>query len=226
MEEAQCKQLDELLTWFKQHKRVAVAFSGGTDSTLLLAVAQRALGNDAVAFTAQIEAQPKSDLQFTRNFCEHLHIQQVVFTLGERGLPGFASNPPERCYLCKRAIYERICELANERSIECIVDGTNLDDLGENRPGRRALQETGIATPFVDCGLTKADVRALSHALNLPTWDKPSNSCLYTRLAFGETITDEKLERIRLAEASLAPLDLKRVRARLQDDHLTLEIEP
>ncbi len=219
-------KLERLEQWFESKGRVAVAFSGGVDSTLLLAVAHRALGSKSVAFTACIGSQPEDDHRFTRRFCADRGIDQVVFALDELALPGFTQNPPERCYLCKREIYRCIRQLASERSLECIVDGTNVDDLAEDRPGRRALEEAAIATPFVDCDLTKADVRALSRALDLPTWDKPSNSCLYTRLAFGEAITSEKLERVRQAEAALAPLGLKRVRARLKDDRITLEIKP
>lgn len=219
------EQLDRLEVWLDDYTRVGVAFSGGTDSTLLLDVVRRFKGAHTIAFTACIASQPLSDLAFAQEFCEQLGVEQVVFDLNELSIPGFENNPVNRCYLCKQQIYRTIKELAVKYDIDCLVDGTNVDDLKVERPGRQALLEEGIRTPFVDCGLTKADVRSLSYELALPTWNKPSNSCFYTRIGFDEPLTSEKLAWVQQAETALEPLALKRVRARLSKSQKRLELE-
>lgn len=219
------KSYEKLQEWLNEHARVGVAFSGGVDSTFLLTVAHECLGNNVVAFTGSIASQSEEDLAFTKSFCQKRGIKQIVFSLNELELPGFKDNPPERCYLCKRQLYRSIKTYAAQEHIDCLVDGTNLDDLISDRPGRKALQEEGVCIPLADCGFTKAEVRAFSRILGLSTWDKPSDSCLYTRIAFNEEITFQKLERIASVEEDLKPLGLKRVRARLKHDRMTIELE-
>ena len=182
---------------------MAVAFSGGVDSTFLLKVAHDLLGEKVIAVTAASNALPARELEVTKNFCQTENIRQVIFNSDELISEIFLRNPKDRCYICKRAIFEKILSIAAENNIAHVVEGSNIDDTGDYRPGMRAIAELGIKSPLRQVGLWKKEIRALSKDLNLKTWDKPSYACLASRFVYGESITPEKLTMIDKAEEFL-----------------------
>ena len=178
----------------------AVAFSGGVDSTFLLRVAKEELGGRVVAVTARSRSFPARELEAAAAFCRAEGVEHVVLDGEELDVPGFADNPPDRCYLCKRNLFGQIAALARGRGLAAVLDGTNRDDDGDWRPGRRAARELGVRSPLHEAGLGKDEIRALSRAAGLPTADKPSMACLASRFPYGERITAEALDRVGRAE--------------------------
>ncbi|MBR0034517.1 MAG: ATP-dependent sacrificial sulfur transferase LarE, partial [Synergistaceae bacterium] len=207
-------------------KNAAVAFSGGVDSTLLLKAAHDALGDRAIAVTVSSAFIARREIREAESFCSENGITQEVITVDESEIPRFTENPPDRCYLCKREIFSRILEAARKHNIAHVLDGSNVDDLGDYRPGLRALQELGIKSPLRDYGLTKAEIRELSHDLGLPTWEKPSYACLASRFMYGESITREKLGMVEQAEELLQSMGFRQMRVRLHGKMARLEIMP
>ena len=207
-------------------KRVAVAFSGGVDSSLLLRVAHDVLGDDAVAITACLHSFDPADLQEARRFCEENGIRQIELALNELEIPGFRENPPDRCYHCKTSVFGSILKAARDAGFPIVAEGSNVDDLDDYRPGSRAIRELAVKSPLLEAGFTKAEVRELSHRLGLPTWNKPSAACLASRFAYGETITVEGLARVAAGEAYLREQGFNRVRVRVHGDLARIEVEP
>lgn len=205
---------------------VAVAFSGGVDSTLLLAMAHQATNGRALAIAARTPAQPGGHGIDLKGFCAERGIPLIMFDLNEREIPGFMSNPAERCLLCKRSMMGRALEIARENGCRALCDGSNADDGQEDRPGKRALQELGIASPLAECGLTKQEVRALSRKLGLPTANLPSFTCLYTRFPTGRPLDPTLLGPLEQAERLLGNLGFQQVRARIEGPGLRLEVRP
>ncbi len=205
---------------------VAVAFSAGVDSTFLLKAAHNVLGDKAIAVTAKPHSFPDRELDEARDFCESEGIRHIIVEVDELSIEGFRDNPPDRCYLCKRELFARMMKAAAELGISNVADGSNLDDTGDYRPGLRALSELGVKSPLREAGLYKADIRELSRELGLSTWDKPSYACLSTRFPYGETITEEKLHMIDMAEQRLIELGFDQVRVRIHGDIARIEIEP
>lgn len=205
---------------------VAVAFSAGVDSTFLLKAAHNVLGDKAIAVTAKPHSFPDKELDEARDFCESEGIRHIIVEVDELSIEGFRDNPPDRCYLCKRELFARMMKAAAELGISNVADGSNLDDTGDYRPGLRALSELGVKSPLREAGLYKADIRELSRELGLSTWDKPSYACLSTRFPYGETITEEKLHMIDMAEQRLIELGFDQVRVRIHGDIARIEIEP
>lgn len=207
---------------------LAVAYSGGVDSTFLLAVAHEVWGNELLAVTSAGRSAPSRDIERTRAFCAERGISQVVIDYDELAIPGFAQNQADRCYHCKKALFTQMAETAAARSISCLVDGSNVDDEGDYRPGLRALEELGIRSPLREAGLTKAQIRELSCEMGLPTWDLPSAACLASRFAYGEVITALKLKRVELAEDYLHDLGIRQLRVRVhgtQGELARIEVE-
>lgn len=223
------QKLAQLKKTLSELERVAVAFSAGVDSTLLLAVAHEVLGDRAVALTATSPANPIRESSEAGAFCAERGIRQIVFESDELQLEGFSHNPPDRCYRCKTHLFAEMKRRAEEEGLGCVIEGSNVDDLSDYRPGSKALAELGIRSPLQECGLTKREIRNLSHELDLPTWDKPSFACLYTRFAYGEELTREKLRRVDEAEQYLIELGFKTVRVRsagIDGDTARIEVAP
>lgn len=215
-----------LKNYIQSLKSVAVAFSSGVDSTLLLWVSHDVLGDKAVAITASSSSFPQRELNEARNFCESNHITQIIFDSDEINIEGFRENPKNRCYLCKRELFSKIKAIAHEHGLEHVIEGSNLDDLGDYRPGLKAIDELGIKSPLRVAGLTKAEIRELSRELGLPTWDKPSYACLASRFVYGEMITPEKLNMVERAEELLLSLGFRQLRVRIHGDIARIEIMP
>lgn len=207
-------------------KSVAVAFSGGTDSALLLWVAHQELGDGVIAFTAHSPAFPRREREAAERFCRERNIRQITFPAPLWDDPALLSNPRERCYLCKRAFLTRLRALAQAEGCAHLAEGSNVDDLGDFRPGMRAVAELNVLSPLKEAGFTKAEVRALSRTLGLPTWDLPSAACLASRIPWGEPITPEKLNIVEQGEAYLHALGFAQVRLRLHGSLARLELLP
>ena len=205
---------------------VAVAFSSGVDSTFLLKAAQEALGDKVIAVTASSCSFPKRELEEAKVFCEKNGICQIIVESEELDIDGFRQNPKNRCYLCKKELFEKIQKIAADNGMKAIVEGSNLDDNGDYRPGLQAVAELGIKSPLRHCDLTKADIRALSHYLHLPTWEKQSFACLSSRFVYGETITEEKLGMVDKAEQLLLDMGFHQVRVRIHGMMARIEIDP
>jgi len=219
------RRLDEILGSLG---RVAVAFSAGADSTLLLARALRVLGPAHVlAVTADSPTLPRSELAEARALASELGARHRVIATDELEEPAFAENSTDRCFFCKRTLFRRMAALAAEVGGLCLVYGATADDLGDHRPGMRAAREAGARAPLLEAGLGKADVRRLSREMGLRTWDKPATACLSSRFPYGSPITREGLARVEAAEAALrGEWGLRQVRVRELDGSARLEVEP
>ncbi len=214
-----------LLAAIARHSRVAVAFSGGVDSSLLCRAAREALGDGAIAITLVSPMMPADDLAAARQIAALTGIAHFLIEETSIEAP-VAANPPDRCYHCKKVEFARIAQLAANHGIQTVLDGTNLDDESDYRPGMRALAELHVASPFREAGLTKAEIRALSRQLGLPTWDKPAAACLASRIPYGEPITLEKLRRIDRAEQALRAHGFRQCRVRHHGDIARIEVAP
>jgi pyridinium-3,5-biscarboxylic acid mononucleotide sulfurtransferase len=204
-----------------------VAFSGGVDSSLALAVAARALPKRKVlAVTSNNETYLPSELEGATDFARSLGVEHLVVNTRELDDPNYASNPANRCYFCKSTLYSDLKTLAEERGFGCVMDGANKDDEGDYRPGRKAAKELGVVSPLSVAGLTKAEVRGLAKHLGLPVWDKPALACLSSRFPYGEEITPDKLAQVARAEEFMRSRGFRQVRVRHHGEIARLEVGP
>ena len=203
-----------------------VAFSGGVDSTFLLRVAHDVLAARCVALTTVSAVTPEEDVVEAKAFAAALGVEHVVRDTNELAIPGYVNNAPDRCYFCKDNLFALCTAEASRRGISAIVDGTNVDDLADHRPGLRAAVELGVRHPLVEAGLTKADVRAASRLLGLATWDRPASPCLSSRIPYGTQITQERLAQVAAAEHVLRQHGFRELRVRCHDQIARIEIPP
>ena len=202
-----------------------VAFSGGVDSTFLLRVAHDVLGERACAITATSPTYPDSEFQEAVALAKAIGARQIVVESNELNIPGFAANPRDRCYHCKLELFQICAARAVELGFDFIADGSNLDDLGDYRPGRRAADEMKVRSPLLEAGLDKADIRDLSRELGLSTWDKQAYACLSSRFPYGTEITPERLSMVELCEEFLNKKGFRVYRVRYHHDTARIELE-
>lgn len=205
---------------------VTVAFSSGVDSTFLLRVAHDVLEDRVLAVTASSCSFPERELREAEAFCRQNGIAHIVCKSEELDIEGFRQNPKNRCYLCKHELFEKIRAIANEHGLAAVVEGSNMDDNGDYRPGLIAVKELGVKSPLREAGLCKEEIRELSRQLGLPTWNKQSFACLSSRFVYGETISEEKLGMVDKAEQLLLDLGFHQVRVRIHGKIARIEIMP
>jgi uncharacterized protein len=216
----QCDKRERLLEILRGLESVAVAFSGGIDSTVVAKAAHLALGSRAVAVTADSPSVPRSELDDARRLAEQIGIRHRIVSTEEFEDPDYVRNDGTRCYYCKSELYSRIETLLPELGVAVVCSGANLDDRGDYRPGLKAAAEHAVRHPLQEAGCTKAVVRALARAWELPTWDKPASPCLSSRLAPGVEATVERTSRVEAAEAYLKTLGYRECRVRLHEGEL------
>jgi pyridinium-3,5-biscarboxylic acid mononucleotide sulfurtransferase len=201
-----------------------IAFSGGVDSAYLAYVAHTEMGDRALAVTGDSASYPTFQRELADRLTAEFGIAHQIVLTEEFEDPNYVNNPPNRCYYCKTELYSKLTELARERNFNVICDGTNADDVGDYRPGRQAARETGVRSPLLECGLTKADIRELSRRAGLPTWNEPASACLSSRVPYGQVVTIEKLSMVDRAEIALKQLGFRQVRVRHHDDVARIEL--
>jgi uncharacterized protein len=222
---AVARKYEKLKAELEKMEKVLVAFSGGVDSTLLLKVASDVLGKNVLAVIASSETYPGNETMDARKLARRLKVRHKVISTHELDNPDFLSNPPERCYHCKKELFGTLASIAREEGISFVLDGSNHDDLLDFRPGAKAAKELGIRSPLREAGLTKAEVRELSRRLRLSTWDKPSLACLASRFPYHTRIEGKSLRRIGAAEEFLREAGFRQVRVRHHGPIARIEVE-
>lgn len=220
------EKFQQLKDNIKKRGSAAVAFSGGVDSTFLVRVAHEILGDKLVAVTATSSTYPERELKEAIQYAKDMGVKHIIISSEELDIEGFASNPKNRCYYCKKELFTKINEVAKQNSVQYVFDGSNVDDNGDYRPGMQAARELEVISPLKEANLTKADIRELSKELGLPTWDKPSFACLSSRFPYGNKITLQKLKMVDEAEQYLLDLGIRQVRVRHHGEIARIEVSP
>ncbi len=218
------EKLENLKNMLKNLGGGIVAFSGGVDSTFLLKVAKDVLKDKAIGITIKAFMHTEREFEEAKEYAKEIGVKHVIIQMGEINMKEFIENAPDRCYHCKKEIFTKIKEIGNKHQIESILDGSNIDDLGDFRPGMKALKELKVISPLKEVGLTKQEIRELSKMMDIPTWDKPSFACLASRIPYGQPITKEKLKMIELAEEFLLNIGLKQMRVRHHGEIARIEV--
>jgi len=218
-------KLQRMQTLLREMNSVVVAFSGGIDSTLVLKVAHDALETQAIGVTAVSPTFPDIELELSRRVAAEIGARHILLPTDQLQIEDFVRNDASRCYHCKTDLYQLLGRLQHDLQLGAVVDGTNLDDLGDDRPGLVAARERGIRSPMVEAGLTKAEVRTLAKEFGLSNWDKPAAACLSSRIPHGTAITREKLSRVEQAEATLFREGFRQFRVRDHGDIARLELD-
>lgn len=219
-------KLESLVDWFADKDKVFVALSGGVDSALVAYAAFQKLGSSAIAVTADYKTLSKEELDSAKKICSEIGIQQILLDYDELENAQFTKNDSNRCFYCRMELGTHLLELAKLHDVKTIVDGTNIDDLGEYRPGIDALKKNGIKNPLVETGFTKKEIRDAAKSVGLSVYDKPSNSCLASRIPWGQQVTAEKLTRIEYGETIIKQITkVKQVRLRDFNGYAKIEVE-
>ena len=203
---------------------VAIAYSGGVDSTFLLKVAADVLGNNVIAITAKSSTYPEREFKEAVKYIEGIGAKHIVIVSEELEIEGFAKNPVNRCYFCKKELFSKIRKVANDNDINAVLDGSNADDISDFRPGTNAAMELKVISPLKNAGFTKDDIRSMSKKLGVPTWNKPAFACLSSRFPYGNEITVEKLSMVERAEQFLMDLGFRQIRVRHHEDIARIEV--
>lgn len=218
-------KLNVLINDLKGMKKVAIAYSGGVDSNFLLKVAKDTLGDNVLAITISAMMHSSREIEEASNYAKEYGVNHILYSVDNMDIDEFIENGPLRCYHCKTFVFNKIKEIASEHNIEYILDGTNLSDLDDYRPGLKALEELKIVSPLKNAKLTKDEIRVLSKELNIATYKKPSFSCLATRIPVGDKITKEKLAMIEEGENFLQDNDFSQYRVRVHDNMARIEVD-
>jgi uncharacterized protein len=219
-------KIDELINWFSGQPKVLVALSGGVDSALVAYAAYKSLGNSAIAVTADYKTLAQEELESAEKICSQIGIKHIVIQYNELENPEFVKNDNTRCFHCRTELSKHLNEIAKKENASIIVDGTNLDDLGEYRPGIKALKENGVRSPLVEIGFTKDEVREYAQKVGLSVYDRPSNSCLASRIPWGQKVTAERLARIEMGEILVKQVfGVRQVRVRDFNGVAKIEVE-
>jgi uncharacterized protein len=219
------KKMDRLLSILKEYGSLIIAFSGGVDSSFLLAMARKALNTELIAVTAVSPLYPEWETREASDFAKSLGVEHLIVQFNIMHQTDFLSNTKERCYLCKKYLMDELLMIANHRGVQHVAHGPNIDDLSDYRPGFTAAQEMGIKAPLVDANLRKNDIRQLSKQMKLTTWNKPSMACLASRIPYGTLITEEDLKMIEHAEEVLIEIGLTGCRVRVHDKVARIEVD-
>lgn len=220
------EKYNQLKQMLLQYESAAIAFSSGVDSTFLLKVAYEVLKDKTMAITASSNIFAQREYNEAIAYTKQLGVRHEILSVDALKVDYFASNPKNRCYYCKKAVFTNILNLAHDYGMKYVLDGANVDDQGDYRPGMQAAHELGIQSPLKECGFTKSDIRLLSKEMGLPTWDKPSYACLASRIPYGTEITEEKLRMVEAAEAYLMELGFAQLRVRHHGKVARIEVLP
>ena len=219
-------KFNDLVSWFEDKDNVMIALSGGVDSAVVAYAAFQALGSSAIAVTADYKTLSEDELFSAKQVCSEIGIEQILLDYSELENEEFIKNDSNRCFHCRMELGDHLIELAKKHDVKIIVDGTNLDDLGDYRPGIQALRENGIRSPLVETKFLKSDVRDIAKSVGLSVYDRPSNSCLASRIPWGQRVTAEKLTRIEFGETIVKQLtNIKQVRVRDFDGSAKIEVD-
>lgn len=217
-------KLYRLKNMIKELGSIAVAYSGGVDSNFLLKVVSDTLGENSMAITLHAMMHSNREIEEAIEYAKSFNVKHEVVKIEDFKVKEFIENGPKRCYYCKKAVFNKVIDIANNNGIKYVVDGTNLDDLGDYRPGLKAIKELNVISPLKECGFTKEDIRILSKEMNLKTYNKPAFACLATRIPCGTKITNEKLRMIEKSEEYLVSLGFNQFRVRFHEDIARIEV--